>query len=51
MTSKQRLMRLIETMFPDDLEMDHISLTFADDNTVVLTMSKDSKGEDGDGDG
>ena len=49
MTSKKRLIRFIEAMFPDDLEMDHISLTFSDDNTVVLTMSRDSKEEDGDG--
>lgn len=48
MTFKQRLIRFIETMFPDNLEMDHFSMTFADENTVVLTMSKDSKNEDGD---
>ena len=51
MTSKQRLIRFIETMFPDNFKIDHFSLTFADENKVVLTMSRDNKDEDGDGDG
>lgn len=38
MSSKERLIRFIETMFPDNVEMNRYSLVFVNDNKVMLTM-------------
>ena len=45
---KQKLINFISRLIPDDLEFNHVSMTFKDDYTAIITIDNKEDSEDED---